>query len=97
MNKQAHEIFMAQVIQETDELLTASGAAPTLDTRDLYFLMGSIGHVMKDAGGRKKTETLTMLREMSERLLESGEPTQIAKGMLIGAFAAGCFDLSKLG
>lgn len=96
MNDQERQLFLTNLIEETSDRISASGASPSLDTLDLHLFMCSIGAVMRDAGSRKKIETLTMLREMSEELIASGEPTEIAKGLLIGAFAGTCFDLSKL-
>lgn len=96
MNERERDLLFTKAIQDTRDHINASGASPSLDTLDLYLLMGRIGNVMRDAGSRKKIETLSMLREMSEELLATGEPKEIAKGLLIGAFAATCFDFSKL-
>ncbi len=96
MDGQIDEIIMGQLLKDTQEWLTTNGAEPSLATLDLYFFIGKIGYIMRDAGSRKKEKTLTMLREWSEDLIASGEPTQIAKGFLISAFAAECFDLNKL-
>ncbi|GAA6121518.1 hypothetical protein [Acidovorax sp. FG27] len=96
MDEQGKRLLRAQLIQEINERIAHHGAAPNVGTADAYLLMASIGAVMKDAGARKKLETLRMLRESGESLMDSDDPAQVAQGMLIGAFASTCFDVSKL-
>jgi len=96
MDDAQKKAIAAKAIEEIHELIAANGAAPSVKTLNVYALMGAIGNVMKDAGSRKKVETFSTLCEMGQRRMDSGEPEKIAEGLLIGAFVATCFDVSKL-
>jgi hypothetical protein len=90
------QVLTDQLIQETKELLRANNANPSLDTAEVYVFMAEIGRIMRNSNPSNQITTLSELRKMSERLLESGEPAEIAKGLLVSGFAIGWLNPETL-